>query len=106
MRRLRPFADGAGYAILRLLEKPSKGHVKAPSLEGYEQELKDLESHFRSISSYRGGMAGISPDRPWGQAPAVGSVIMQGMIDKLPAKMDAMAETWACITVETGENKT
>ncbi len=91
------FAEKGGYAVLRLLEKPSKGHVVAPDPMRFEQELRDLEIHFRDIGAYRGGLASISTDRPWGQAPATGSVIVRGMIDKLPAKLDAMAARWAVL---------
>lgn len=95
------FADGAGYAVLRLLEGPSKGHVQAPKLDKLEADLKELESHFRNLRAYRGGMAGASTETAWGQSATVGSAIQQGMIDRFPAKVDEIAGRWACVS---GEN--
>lgn len=69
------FADGAGYAVLRLLEGPSKGHVQAPKLDKLEAGLKELESHFRNLRAYRGGMVGASTETFWGMSATVGSVI-------------------------------
>lgn len=89
------FADGAGYAVLRLLEGPSKGHVQAPKLDKLEAELKELEAHFRNLRAYRGGMAGASTETFWGRSASVGSVIQQGMIDKFHEKVDEIAAQWA-----------
>lgn len=94
-------ADGAGYAVLRLLEGPSKGHVQAPNLDKLEADLKELESHFRNLRAYRGGMAGASTETFWGRSASVGSVIQQGMIDKFSGKVDEIAGRWACVS---GEN--
>lgn len=94
------FADGAGYAVLRLLEGPSKGRVQAPKLDKMEADLKELEAHFRNLRAYRGGMAGASTETAWGQSATVGSVIQQGMIDKFPAKVDEIAGRWACVSEE------
>jgi len=58
------------------------------------ERLKKISDAYRATVDE---LAGISTERPWGQAPAVGSVIMQGMIDKLPAKLDGMAERWAVL---------
>lgn len=91
------FADGAGYAVLRLLEGPSKGHVQAPKLDKLEAGLKELESHFRNLRAYRGWMAAASTERFWGQSAAVGSVIQQGMIDKFHEKVDGIAAQWSSI---------
>lgn len=91
------FADGAGYAVLRLLEGPSKGRVQAPKLDTLETGLKELEAHFRSLRAYRGGMAGASTERFWGQSATVGSVIQQGMIDKFHEKVDGIAAQWSSI---------
>jgi len=102
---IKAFAQKGGYAVLKLLERPSKGHVKAPDPMRFEQELRDLEIHFKDISTYRGGLAKISPDKPWGLVPVTGNVIMAGRLDKFPAKLDAMAERWACITAKTGDNQ-
>jgi len=101
---IEAFAQKGGYGVLRLLEKPSMGHIVAPSPERYERELKDLERNFRDIGFYRGKLAAIGPGGYFGQGSTVSSVVMQGMIDKLPAKLDAMAERWACITAKTGDN--
>ena len=89
------FADGAGYAVLRLLEGPSKGHVQAPKLDKLEAELKELEAHFRNLRAYRGGMAGASTETFWGRSASVGSVIQQGMNDKFHEKVDEIAAQWA-----------
>lgn len=91
------FADGAGYAVLRLLEGPSKGHVQAPKLDKLEAELKELEAHFRNLRAYRGGMAGASTETFWGRSATVGSVIQQGMIDKFSGTVDEIAGQWAGI---------
>lgn len=91
------FADGAGYAVLRLLEGPSKGHVQAPKLDKLEAGLKELEAHFRSLRAYRGGMAGASAEGAWGMSATVGSVIQQGMIDKFHEKVDGIAAQWSSI---------
>lgn len=91
------FADGAGYAVLRLLEGPSKGRVRAPELDKLEAGLKELEAHFRNLRAYRGGMAGASTETFWGQSAAVGSVIQQGMIDKFHEKVDGIAAQWTGI---------
>lgn len=91
------FADGAGYAVLRLLEGPSKGRVRAPELDKLEAGLKELEAHFRNLRAYRGGMAGASTETFWGQSAAVGSVIQQGMIDRFHAKVDEAATQWTGI---------
>ena len=92
------YADGAGYAVLRLLEGPSKGRVQAPKLDAMEQDLKSLEAHFRNLRSYRGGMASASTETAWGMSATVGSVIQQGMIDKFPGKVDEIAGRWACVS--------
>lgn len=92
------FADGAGYAVLRLLEGPSKGHVQAPKPDKLEADLKELEGHFRSLRAYRGGMASASTETAWGMSATVGSVIQQGMIDKFPKKVDEIAGRWACVS--------
>lgn len=88
------FADRAGYAVLRLLEGPSKGRVQAPKLDKLEAELKELEAHFRNLRAYRGGVASASAERFWGQSAAVGNVIQQGMIDKFHEKVDGIAAQW------------
>ena len=36
---INAFAQKGGYGVLRLLERPSRGHVKAPVPEVYEKEL-------------------------------------------------------------------
>lgn len=91
------FADGAGYAVLRLLEGPSKGRVQAPKLDKLEAELKELEAHFRNLMAYRGGMAGASTETFWGMSATVGSGIQQGMIDKFHEKVDGIAAQWVGI---------
>lgn len=91
------FADGAGYAVLRLLEGPSKGKVQAPKLDALEAGLKELEAHFRNLRAYRGGMAGASTETFWGQSAAVGSVIQQGMIDRFHEKVNGIAAQWTGI---------
>ncbi|MEY8262193.1 hypothetical protein AALA80_17915 [Oscillospiraceae bacterium 50-60] len=91
------FARKGGYGVLRLLEGPSMGRIQAPKPEVSEAKLQDLEIHFRSIGSYRGKLAPISSGHLWGQGTATGSAIMEGMIDKLPAKLDEMAEMWSPI---------
>lgn len=95
------FADGAGYAVLRLLEKPSGGHIQAPKLESMEADLKGLETHFKDISAYRGGLASIGAGGYWGQSSAVGSTIMKGQFDSFIEKVDEVAGRWACLF---GEN--
>lgn len=95
------FADGAGYAVLRLLEGPSKGHVQAPKLDRLEADLGELEAHFRNLRAYRGGMASASTETAWGMSATVGSAIQGGMVDRFPAKVDEIAGRWACIS---GEN--
>lgn len=89
------FADGAGYAVLRLLEGPSKGHVQAPKLDKLEVGLKELEAHFRNLRAYRGGVASASAERFWGQSAAVGSGIQAGMIDRFHTKVDEAAAQWS-----------
>lgn len=85
------------YYVLRLLEKPSRGHITAPRLEKFEAEVADLERHFRDILAYRGGLASIGSGGYFGQASTTSSVIMKGMIDGLPGKLEAMAERWAIL---------
>lgn len=97
------FADGAGYAVLRLLEGPSKGHVQAPKLDKLEAELKELEAHFRNLRAYRGGMAGASTETFWGMSATVGSVIQQGMIDKFHEKVDEIANGWELVLKKGGD---
>lgn len=94
---INAFAQKGGYGVLRLLERPSRGHVKAPVPEVYEKELQELERYFRDIKSYRGGLAAISTDRPWGQYPAVGNVIAEGKINGFAGKVDGFAERWAVL---------
>lgn len=94
------FADGAGYAVLRLLEKPSKGHIQAPKLEAMETDLKELEVHFHNLSAYRGGMAAASSARPWGQSPAVGNVIAEGQINGFADKVDGIAGRFGNVEVD------
>lgn len=95
------FSKKGGYGVLRLLEKPSKGHIVAPSPEKFEQEIKGIEHHFRDIWAYRGGMASFGPGGYFGQSSAVGNAVMKGMIDKLPAKLDEMSERWSVFDTET-----
>ena len=94
---IKAFAEKGGYYVLRLLEKPSRGHITAPSLEKFEAEVADLERHFRDLWAYRGGLASIGSGGYFGQASTTSSVIMKGMIDGLPGKLDAMAERWAVL---------
>ena len=94
------FAEKGGYGVLRLLEKPSRGHIKAPSAEAFERAMDDLERHFRDIGCYRSDLAAISTERPWGQGPTVGNVIMKGMIADFPQKLDELAERWALLEKE------
>ena len=89
------FAENGGYGVLRLLEKPSKGHIKAPDPATFEREVSNLERHFRDISSYRGALAAISTERPWGQGPSTGNAIMKEALKHFPEKLDEMAQHWA-----------
>lgn len=91
------FADEAGYAVLRLLEKPSGGHIQAPKLEALEADLKELECYFRDISAYRGKLAPIGAGGYWGLSAVVGSTIMKGQIDHFTERMDEVAARWACL---------
>lgn len=91
------FADGAGYAVLRLLEKPSGGHIQAPKLEALEADLKELELYFRDISAYRGKLAPIGAGGYWGRSAVVGSTIMKGQIDHFTERTDEVAARWACL---------
>lgn len=92
------FADGAGYAVLRLLEKHSGGHIKAPKPNGMEKDIGELERHFRNARAYRGGMANATTETFWGQSAVVGSGIQQGMIDKFDRKADEIAGRLACLS--------
>ncbi len=91
------FAEKGGYAILKLLEKPSRGHIVAPAPERYKLEMDNLERHFKDLWAYRGSMADFGPGGYAGRSSAVGSVIMQGKLDKFPAEVDAMAQRWAAL---------
>lgn len=94
---IEAFADGAGYAVLRLLEKPSGGHIQAPSLAGMEKDVKELAAYFQSIRAYRGAIAGASTETFWGMSAPVGSTIQQGMIEGFGAKLDAMRQRWSVL---------
>lgn len=63
------FADGAGYAVLRLLEGPSKGHVQAPKLDKLEVGLKELEAHFRTCGLIAAGWPAPARKDSGGKAP-------------------------------------
>lgn len=88
------FADGADYPTLRLLERPSKGHIQAPKPERMEADLKELEAYFRNIRAYRGGLAGATTETFWGRSATVGNVIQKGMIEGFPQKVDEIEGRW------------
>lgn len=94
---LGAFADGAGYAVLRLLENHSKGRVHAPELGKLESDAKELESYFRNLTAYRGSMAETSTARPWGQSPVMGNAIEASRINGFGDKLEEMATRWACV---------
>lgn len=94
---LAAFAEGADYATLRLLEKPSGGHIQAPSLADMEKDVKELAAHFRSLRAYRGAIAGASTEIFWGMPAPVGSKIQEGMLTHFPEKLDAMQQRWAIL---------
>lgn len=90
------FANGAGYAILRLLEKPSHGKIQAPDVGILEGDLKDLERHFKNISAYRGELTSIGTGGYLGQqSTAMGNVIMQVQMERLPQKMEEISNRWS-----------
>lgn len=84
-----------GYAVLRLLEEPSKGLVHAPRVEGFETDLVELSGYFGRLSVYRAAMGDTNHENPFGQSGGVGSVIMEGQIDRFPAKLAEMSTRWA-----------
>lgn len=92
------YSEGAGYAVMKLLEKASGGKITAPKLEDLERDVSDLEAHFRNVRAYRGGMAAASTETFWGQSAVVGSVIQKGMIDKFPGKVDEITSRLSCIS--------
>ena len=94
---IEAFADGAGYAVLRLLERPSGGHIQAPRVEGLEKDVDELTAYFRSIRAYRGGMADATSEIFWGMSAPVGSKIQEGMLTHFSEKLDAMQQRWAAL---------
>lgn len=89
------FEAKGGYAVLRLLEEPSHGHVQAPRLDALERDLTDLQGYFGRLSAYRAGMGDTNPNMPFGQSGGVGSTIMQGQVEKFSAKLAEMSSRWA-----------
>lgn len=94
---LAAFSEKGGFVTLKLLEKYSGGRFKAPTVDGLEENLKELETFFKDLSAYRGSLAPINPVRPWGQSPTVGSKIQQGMIEHFSEKLDAMVARWSTL---------
>lgn len=101
---INAFAAKGGYGVLRLLSKPSKGHIQAPKPDQLETDLKKLESYFKDISAYRGELSSIGTNSYWGRTPVVGSVIMRGQIDSFAKNVDEIAKRWDCIVVENCRN--
>lgn len=97
------FANGAGYAVLRLLEKPSKGHIRAPRVEALEADLKELDAHFQDIGAYRGEMTAFGPGGYFGQSSTVGNIVVKGKIDHFADKLTEIQERWAVL--EGGDKK-
>ena len=94
---LAAFSGKGGFAVRKLLEKHTSGKVKPLSVESLEGDLKELETFFRDITAYRSELGDINTARPWGQSGAVGSVIMQGQLDKFPEKLGEMAARWSAV---------
>ena len=95
------FAQKGGYAILRILEKASGGRFSAPSLDTMETDLKDLESYFRSLVSYRGALCGISPllpqNKPQNKFFSAISAAREGVIERFSGTVEKMSERWSVI---------
>lgn len=92
---INAFEAAGGYAVLRLLEGPSNGHIQAPRLDAMERDLIDLTGFFGRLDAYRGTMGDTNPGTPFGQSGGVGSVIMEGQIDGFPARLAEMSTRWA-----------
>ena len=94
---INAFAQVGGYGVLKMLERPSGGHIQAPRVEGLEKDVDELTAYFRSIRAYRGEMADATSETFWGMSAPVGSTIQQGMIEGFGAKLDELAGRWAVL---------
>ena len=91
---INAFAQAGGYGVLKMLERPSGGHIQAPRVEGLKKDVDELTAYFRSIRAYRGEMADATSETFWGMSAPVGSTIQQGMIAGFGAKLDEIQRRW------------
>lgn len=91
------FAQKGGYAVLRMLERHSGGHVQAPSLEQFNQDVKDVILHVQGLKYYRGELAAIGTGGLFGQSAEMSNIVVGGWFNTFPAELDKMAERWAVL---------
>lgn len=94
---IESFARGACYAVLKLLERPSKGHVQAPDVDALRRDLRKIETHFQNLQFYRGDLAKIGTLSMFGQSSTVSSIAVSNSIDGFPAHLDEIATRWTCV---------
>lgn len=101
-REITAFADGAGYAVLRMLAPHSNGRIIAPDLSRLEQDLKDIKLRADALRHYRGpllhdtgGISGL-----FGQDGFGSNATATVLLENAPAELDEMAGRWSDIMKE------
>lgn len=99
---VKAFADGAGYAILRMLEPMGGGQITAPRLDGLQNDINALEGYFKRLEVYRGKMGdtNTAQPRPYGQSGRVASTIQAGQIGHFHDRLSEMEPRWTGILKE------
>ena len=91
------FAATGDYATLRLLEPHSKGRVKAPGLEEFDRDMKELALYFDGLSSYCGPaceLADYTTARYFGMPPKTAGTVVKGRADNFQATLEEIATRW------------
>lgn len=96
---IKVFSASGNYAVLRMLEKPSRGTVRPVRVEAYEVALGELTELFNNLSAYRGELASIGPGGYIVKYSTVGNSIMESRVRNFPAKADELAEMWGKLEV-------
>ena len=91
---VKTFSASGSYAMLRMLEKPSRGTVRPVRVEAYEAALSELTDLFDHLSAYRGELAPIGPGGYIVKYSAVWNSIMESRMRNFPAKADELSAMW------------
>lgn len=96
-QEIKTFAQTQNFAILRLLEKPSRGHIVAPDRARFDNDMQELTSLFNSLAGYCGPNAELLdtiPARNGGLSPRVYATVIKAQLANLPAKLAEISERW------------